>query len=132
MVTSEERMRVLKMIQEGKISAEDGLKLLETLESTGEIPAGVGSKPGAQGNAGARAKWLHIRVTDTRTDKIRVNLRLPISLLNAGSKIGARISTDVDGLDMDRLMTLIRSGEMGRVVDVVDEKDGEHVEAFLE
>jgi hypothetical protein len=29
MTTSEERMRILQMIQEGKISAEEGAKLLE-------------------------------------------------------------------------------------------------------
>jgi hypothetical protein len=132
MVSSEERMRVLKMIQEGKVSAEEGLKLLETLENTGNAPVGSARATTGEGVPGSRAKWLRVKVTDTKTGKVRVNLRLPVSLLRAGSKIGARISTDMDGLDMDKLMALIRSGELGRVVDVVDEEDGEHVEVNLE
>jgi hypothetical protein len=35
-------------------------------------------------------------------------------------------------LDMGQLMDAIRSGEMGQIVDVMDDKDGEHVEVFLE
>jgi hypothetical protein len=38
----------------------------------------------------------------------------------------------VEGLDADQLMQIIDSGELGQIVDVVDEKDGEHVEVFLE
>ena len=35
MTTSEERMRILKMIEEKQITAEEGAKLLEALRATG-------------------------------------------------------------------------------------------------
>lgn len=130
MATSEERMRVLKMIQEGKISAEEGLKLLETLEEAAKPVGGRGA--GSQTPPPGGPKWIHIRVTDTNSNKSRVNIRLPVSLLNTGAKMGARFSPEVEGLDMNQLMQLIKSGEMGQVVDLYDDEDGEHVEVFLE
>ncbi len=33
---------------------------------------------------------------------------------------------------MDELMRMIESGEIGQIVDVTDEEDGEHVEVYLE
>jgi hypothetical protein len=61
-----------------------------------------------------------------------VNVRLPVSLVNAGMKMGARFSPQVDGLDRNQLMEFLQSGATGKVVDVVDDDDGEHVEVFIE
>jgi hypothetical protein len=61
-----------------------------------------------------------------------VNVRLPVSVINAGVKMGARFSPQVEGLDMHELMQYIRSGMIGKIVDVYDDEDGEHVEVFLE
>jgi hypothetical protein len=47
-------------------------------------------------------------------------------------KMGARFSPQVEGLDMDVLMQYIESGETGKIVDVFDDKDGEHVQVFIE
>jgi hypothetical protein len=33
---------------------------------------------------------------------------------------------------MDQLSRLIHSGEVGKIVDVFDEQDSEHVEVFIE
>ena len=46
--------------------------------------------------------------------------------------MGAHFSPEAQGLDKEELMNLIRSGEIGKIVDVYDDKDGEHVEVFLE
>ena len=35
-------------------------------------------------------------------------------------------------MDIEQLLTFINSGEIGQVVDVMDEEDGEHVEVFIE
>lgn len=125
MATAEERLKILKMIEEGKITAEEGAGLLASLE-------GVSTSPGAASTARGSSRWFRVRVTDTDTGKTRVNVRLPVSLVNAGLKMGARFSPEVEGLDMNQLMQFINSGEVGKVVDVYDENDGEHVEVFIE
>lgn len=123
MSTSEERLKILKMVQEGKITAEEGIQLIEALDDS-SAPAQAAPRGGG--------RWLRVRVTDTNTGKVRVNVRLPLNVVNAGLKMGAKFSPEVEGLDVDQLMTFVRSGETGQVVDVFDEKDGEHVEVFIE
>lgn len=130
MPTSEERLRVLQLIQDGKISAEEGIRLLESLDTAAQANS---EKPaGTSVATGRGARWFRVRVTDTGTGKTRVNVRLPVNVLSAGMKMGARFSPEVEGLDMDQLMGLIQAGATGQVLDVVDEQDGEHVEVFLE
>jgi hypothetical protein len=132
MTTPEERMRILRMIQDGKITAEEGAHLIQALDTQKPTStAGAGGATPPQGGAKA-ARWFRVRVTDTNTGKTRVNVRLPVSLIHAGMKMGARFSPEVQGLDMDQLTQFINSGEVGKVVDVIDDEDGEHVEVFIE
>ena len=128
MTSSEERMRILKMIQDGVISAEDGIRLLDSIEQSSK--RGKNDQPREEKARAAR--FFRVRVTDTTSGKTRVNVRLPVSVLSAGMKMGARFSTDIQGLDQAELMQFIREGTVGKIVDVYDEKDGEHVEVFLE
>jgi hypothetical protein len=130
MATSEERLRILRMIQEGKISAEEGIQLMEALDSGKSAALKVPATPAQPMTRSAR--YLRVRVTDTDSGKVRVNIRLPISVINAGIKMGARFSPEIEGLDIEQLMDYIHSGETGQVLDVFDEEDGEHVEVFIE
>jgi hypothetical protein len=129
MATSEERAKILRLIQDGKISADQGIQLLDALQDPLKSKAGgVINQP----KVTQAARWFRVSVTDTDSGKVRVNVRLPVNLITAGVKMGARFSPEVEGLDMDQLMVLIKTGEIGKIVDVVDEEDGEHVEVFLE
>ncbi|MBN1371931.1 MAG: hypothetical protein JW987_08310 [Anaerolineaceae bacterium] len=133
MATMEERMKILQMVQEGKITAEDAAGLLEALEEGGDEGRVAGIVMNEMSTTqGRKPRWLRVRVTDTNTGKPRVNVRLPMSLVNVGLKMGSRFAPEVEGLDMDMLSEAIASGEVGQIVDVVDEQDGEHVEVFLE
>jgi len=62
MTSIEERMKILKMIEEGKISAEEGAKLLAALAEGRRGPLDP-SAPGKPGRPGA-PRTLRIRVTD--------------------------------------------------------------------
>ena len=128
MTTAEERMKILSMIQEGTITAEEGMRLLETLEE----PQRPAAKDRPSVPVGNRARFVRVRVTDTDSGKTRVNVRLPISVVSAGMKMGARFSPEVEGLDMSELMAYIRSGDTGKVIDIFDDEDGERVEVYVE
>lgn len=130
MVQTEERLRVLKMLQEGRITASEAAQILEALEETPSVTA---AKVAAASALPSRpGKWFRVRVTDTNNGKTRVNVRLPLNMVSAGVKMGMRFSPEVEGLDVNELMAFINSGETGQIVDVVDEEDGEHVEVFIE
>ncbi|MDP3185499.1 MAG: hypothetical protein Q8M58_09540 [Anaerolineales bacterium] len=128
MATTEERMKILKMIEEGKLSAEEGTKLLSAL-SAGQGKAASGA-PGGMGVGAAR--WLRVRVTDVNSGRSKATVQIPISLIDAGMKIGAHFAPEVAGVDMTEIMTALRSGMTGKIIDVVDDEDGEHVEIFAE
>ena len=128
MTTVEERMKILKMIEEGKISADEGSKLLAALSDTRRgIPM-----PPRQPGMGGPARWLRIRVTDTRTGRSKASVQIPLALVDAGMKIGAHFAPEVEGVDMSNVMEALRMGVMGKIIDVTDEEDGEHVEIFVE
>ena len=133
MVASDERLRVLTMVQEGKITAEEAVQLLEALDASGEAARRKSPhKPSVPGYSGRQGKWLQMRVTDTDTGKARVNVRLPLGVVKAGLKMGMRFVPEAEGLDKEELLKAIDGGMMGKVFDLFDEKDGEHVEVFIE
>ncbi|MEK6751464.1 MAG: hypothetical protein AABZ00_04280 [Chloroflexota bacterium] len=128
MANSEERMKILKLIEEGKISADEGSKLLSALSDTRR---GFSTPPRPPGMGGG-ARWLRIRVTDTRTGRSKASVQIPLALVDAGMKIGAHFAPEVEGVDMSNVMEALRAGVTGKIIDVVDEEDGEHVEIFVE
>ena len=128
MASSEERMKILKMIEDGKLSAEEGTKLIAAL-SEKRVP-GPPRPPGMPGPGGPR--WLRIRVTDIRTGRSKASVQIPLALVDAGMKIGAHFAPEVEGVDMSNVMDAVRTGMTGKIIDVTDEEDGEHVEIYVE
>ncbi len=129
MTTAEERMKILQMIQEEKITAEEGAKLLKALTTSSQKPK---RQPAVRPAGGAR--WLRVRVTDMSSGKSKVNVNLPLKLVDAGLNIAAQFAPEdiqVEGL-MDAVNEAIDDNLTGKIVDVVDGEDGEHIEVFIE
>jgi hypothetical protein len=123
-------MKILKMVQDGRIRAEDGIRLLEALNQRQvvELPSPPAQPPLPIG----AGRFIRIRVTDTLTGKPRVNVRLPVGLINAGMKMGARLTPEIQGMDSQQIMQAIRSGETGTIVDIIHDEDHEHIEVMIE
>lgn len=129
MATAEERMQILKMIENKQITAEDGARLLEALDAGGHA-----TDPGAPSSSPSmRGRWFRVLVTDLRTGKRKVNVNIPLGLVDVGLKMGAKYApAGLQGMDMKEIMAAIKAGKQGKVVDVEDEEDGEHIEIFVE
>lgn len=126
MVTSEERMKILNMINEGKITAEEGSKLLSALTRRSEKSKKVAKR-------GLTGQWLRVRVTDMSTGKAKVNVNVPMKLVDAGLNIAAQFTPEMEGAQMmDAVKEALAENIRGKIVDVVDEEDQEHVEIFIE
>lgn len=137
MATTQERMKVLEMLKEGRITPEAAAQLLDAVEAqpvkaAPPVMPQVPMAPESPDAPARSARWLRVRVTDTDTGRPRVNVRLPISLVNMGMKLGAKYSPEIEGIDMAALLQAVQESEPGPFVDVYDEEDGEHVEVFLE
>jgi hypothetical protein len=147
MASQEERMRILNMLQEGQVSPEQAAQLLQAIDE----PAVKAARPSREaapvqtpapersfehmppaGEPGKAPRWLRVRVSNIDTGRPKVNIRLPVSLVGIGLKMGKQFAPDMENIDFGELMKAIQEGDTGTFVDVVDEDDGEHVEIFLE
>ncbi|MCL4237322.1 MAG: hypothetical protein KJ047_03650 [Anaerolineae bacterium] len=122
MTTAEERMRILQMIQDGKVTAEEGARLLQALAS--------GSRPTPPPTRDPRL--LRVRITDLASGKTKVNVNIPMSLVTVGVKLGARFTPHSSNVDYDEILEAIRGGASGKLVDMEDITSGEHVEVWVE
>lgn len=123
------------MLQEGRISPEAATDLLQAMEA--DVPAAVEvppANPFPVSEPGSKPRWLRVRVTDMKSGRPRVNVRLPISLINLGLKVGAKYAPEIEDMDVGALLRAAQESdaEAGPFVDVYDHEDGEHVEVFLE
>jgi len=124
MTTNEERMQVLKMIEKGQITAEEGARLLEAIDSA--------STKGQAEGSGTSPRWFRVRVTDLHTGKNKVNVNIPMGLVNVGMRMGAKFAPEMSGVNVEQVVQAIKEGVSGKIIDVEDEEDGEHVEIYVE
>ncbi len=116
---SEERMRILKMLEEGKISADDAAKLLSAVES------GPKSKGTPGGVPGAVRKVLHVEIQGEGEEKPRVNVNVPLELIRVAMSLipkDARVKMEAKGIDLDNITRMIEDGVEGKIVEVEHEK----------
>jgi len=123
MTTSDERLKILKMIEEEKISAEEGARLLTAL---GKQERKRSAAPTSESG------WLRVHVTDLNSGKSAVNVNVPMRLVNVGLRLGARFVPDMEGLDVEELAEALRQGVTGKIIDVIDEDEGQRVEVYVE
>jgi len=122
----EERLSILKMVEEGRVTAEEGLKLLNALD------------PPRRGEMRLRARRLRVRVSELGSGRTRAEVNIPIELAELGLKLAARllnrgvIRVGRRAVDPEELAQAVRHGELGRVLGYTDDDENARVEVFLE
>ena len=113
-------------VEPDRVPAEPPVEVAERLEEARPIaprPPAPANRPGGQG-------WLRVRVTDMATGRTKVNVNLPLGLVDAGMNIATQFAPDIN---LSQIAEAIKSGDVeGKIVDVYDEEDGEHVEVFID
>jgi len=117
-----EKMRILKMLEDGKITAEDAAKLLDALpcDQGAEVDRREGRK-------------IRVRVTDPHTGKQTANLTVPASLAKFAMKfIPGKTKQDLadKGIIIEHVLSEVMAEHTGKIVDV--ESDGGNVQVFIE
>ena len=74
---------------------------------------------------------LRVYVTDLNTHRDKVNVTIPISLINVGLKLGARLVPS-GSVTTERILRSIEQGVTGRVYEMEDLEEGERIEIFIE
>lgn len=119
------RMQVLDMVAEGKITADEGARLLEAMQGISENP--VKASPSPKIFSG---EIVVIRVIDRDTGAITVNLRLPMSLMSTARRLGAKVNMNNRQIDLEEILNTIRTnpGESSFRID----GENEIVEVMIE
>ena len=123
-----ERMQILRLIEEGKISAAEGAQLLRSLNEP-KAPA-----PPPRPDMGGRARWLHVSITDAATGKQKVNITIPLGLVNVGLKMGARLAPDMsDEAYGDLLQSVQQAAETGQPGKLIETRSqtGDTIEVYV-
>lgn len=123
MTNQDERLRILKLIERGNITAEEGGQLIEALERDHDhmrMPV-VG-----------RTRSLRVVVTDMAARRQKVNVTIPVTLVNVGLKLGARLFPRESEQVAADIRTAIEQGATGRIFDMQDLQEQERIEIFIE
>lgn len=124
MATPDERKKILRMLEQGKLTAEEASRLLKALAK--------GKPEGRAAEATGPAKWLRVRVTELDGGRTTVNVSLPIGLVHVGLRLGAQFIPDTEDFDLQEIGRALEAGLTGKIVDVVDEGEGQRVEIYVE
>lgn len=92
-------------------------------------------KPTANGDAATaegKPRWLKIRVRDNTTGHNKVSITLPLGLVSFGLGIARRFSSEMQDVDTDELMAMLKSQQRGMLVEVQDEEDNEQVQIYVD
>jgi len=125
MSNDSEQMRILGMIEQGVITAEEGAGLLSAIEESKR-------RTGTADGLTSAPRWFRVRVTDRHGHRKKVNVNIPLSLVDVGLKIGARFGSNASGVDLEEIAEAVRRGASGKIFDGKAGPDGERVEVFVE
>ncbi len=117
----DDKLRILRLLEEKKITAEEAERLLSAVASS-ESPAG-------------RNRFIKLKVVDKESGKTRVNITVPMALVRWGMKMApreAKAKIEEHEIDFKLVSDALEKGLTGKIVDVDDEDKGEHVEVWLE
>jgi hypothetical protein len=124
----EDVLRVLKMIEEGKVDAEKGAQLIEALKGKDE-GGDLGKK-----QAATDEKFFRVRVDSKTGDKVNVNIPLNLIKSVIGS-VGGKFPIKAEGyegsIDMEIIKQALDNDITGRIVDV-ESANGDKVEVYIE
>ena len=133
-----EQLKILEMIENGQISAAEGMDLLEALKSTSE-PSAIEAGGALASSVKGRYKFLKIKVTsDNKT--INVNVNVPIRLLTTVGEVAGMVTSYIPAearKQMESKGVDITSIDFGKIIEellngTMDEPDIVDVEAWDE
>ena len=121
--STDERNRILGMVESGQLTAAQAAELLDTL-----IPAY--KQPISQ----LQNRTVRIWLTDISTNhrKMNVTATLPVYLLSTSLRLLAQLVAQLNDSTMQHVIRAIENGMTGRLIDLQDLEEGKRIEIFVE
>ena len=121
--STDERNRILGMVESGQLTAAQAAELLDTLMPADKQPVSQ------QQNRTVRI-WL----TDISTNRRKMNVTatLPVYLLSTSLRLLAHLVAQLNDSTMQYVIRAIENGMTGRLIDLQDLEEGKRIEFFVE
>jgi len=130
-----EKLKILEMISEGKITPQEALELLKALEGTQNLRAERTEED--EKKAKGKPRWLYIKVEDAEEGKT-VNIKIPFALARSFAKFvpsqgrhvrchphGTHGKCHVEGggidIDLESILETLSSEEPEDLVEIIEE-----------
>ena len=132
-----ERLKILELLEQGKITAPEAAELLSALGERGRNGGGGRRRERSRwiaeefGPSPNRARFFHVRVTDQHSGREKTNVSVPIGMVGFGLAFASRFR-NIPGVErVDDLLEAVRTGRRGVIFDVAGEH-GERVEISID
>ena len=121
--STNERNRILGMIESGQITAAQAAGLLDTLMSNYE-----------QSSSQVENRTVRIWMTDMSNNRRKMNMTatIPVYLVNMSLRLLARLVSQLDDGTIQQVIRALERGTTGRLLDLQDLEEGKRLEIFVE
>ena len=121
--STDERNRILNMVETGRITAAQAAQLLDTKlpeyeQSSGQI----------------ENRTVRIWMTDMSTNRRMMNMTatIPVYLVSMSLRLLARLVSQLNDSTIQNVIRAIERGTTGRLLDLQDLEEGKRLEIFVE
>ena len=121
--STDERNRILNMIESGQITAAQAAQLLDTLLPEYEQAGGQ-----------IENRTVRIWMTDMSTNRRKMNMTatIPVYLVSMSLRLLARLVSQLNDSTIQNVIRAIERGTTGRLLDLQDLEEGKRLEVFVE
>jgi hypothetical protein len=121
--STDERNRILGMVESGQLTAMQAAELLDTLMPVYEQPISQ-----------LENRTVRIWLTDISTNRRKINMTatLPVYLVSTSLRLLARLVAQLNDSTMQHVLRAIENGMTGRLIDLQDLEEGKRIEIFVE
>ena len=121
--STDERNRILNMIESGQITAGQAAQLLDTMLPEYEQSGGQ-----------IENRTVRIWLTDVSTNRRKMNMTatIPVYLVSMSLRLLARLVSQLNDSTIQNVIRAIERGTTGRLLDLQDLEEGKRLEVFVE
>jgi len=119
--STDERIRILRLVESGNVTAEEAARLLDSLQVKQEHT-----------DERKRNRIVRVRVTNLANNRQKANVTVPVSLIDVGLRLATRLVPQIRGSALEDLLYAIENGTTGRLLDLQDLEEGERIEIYAE
>ncbi len=121
--STDERNRILDMIESGQITAAQAAQLLDTLVPEPE-----------QSEGQMQNRTVRIWMTDMTTNRRKMNVTatMPVYLISTSLRLLARLVSQLNDGTIQNVIRALEKGTTGRLLDLQDLEEGKRLEIYVE